>query len=829
MELSPQHNKVMSKIIKYSSKYLSTSIVDDCFEDAKRNFVDKTVTGNGFTHSFLHIPVPIGKTNIIIVPNRQVVISKQETYSGENRVGFIYGDKKSDSVDFDKYDILCFVADSFKLSIDKLLANIDRIYRILEDEVHTSIIQSTYRHNLRGFSNYIDEHFPSKARVSVTATPMLFQKVDIKIQPEKIEARDIVITQHQDRTLERIKDRLKSGKQCVVALQDARLLKGLVDDGEVLNARFKTGNRLFSKILETLPIKENDESNLVIISSAGFEGFDINDGIYSVFILEDRVRDYSTYFPQNIPQIIGRPRQGTDYIEWCCFDNSGRTKIIEWEELERQSKSTKISHEKKQSDPKYTALRKYSSIVQDKRLGLITEITLDRNLYNLDKEKIDLDLNGLDMYTEFFSDRGFTLIDDRGKGSKRSNLRNSSHKQAHKFMQLNAEIIEETGVFDRVEVDLYPKETLKGYQKAYEVYLRRKYWDAPVLVWDDALLPEDVVNVMKLKRELFCLSILKDEKEIEKGIKYVTKVKKQQKQEELGRKSKDYKQWVIDFEMSILNVYPLLLMAVSQGIIKVPSKIVNSRDFNLTTKTSIEMLETATELFNVEFKETDIVSCNPRIIYALLGLSLPSNFYGVNKVNKKRINILLNTLSKHHALGRKIDTAYYKKNQVKAMKEYGFDEKVIEFLIDEFWDKPKDALYNFCAFHEMKICNSLMNSLIGCTDAYNLETRFVRRHDSILTFGVWHPDFDKVIDNFTYLGLGGWFSKSDSYVDTTETDKVFEDTDLDFFEEVWLDNLLADNKSRESDRNSVTNQVIDIYTSNQLEIELKKEYNLKIG
>ena len=776
-----------TKIVKYTSKYLSTSIVDDCFEDGKHNFVDKTLTGNGFTHSFLHTPVPIGKTNIIIVPNRQVVISKQETYNGDNRVGFIYGDPKSDSVDFNKYDILVFVADSFMLSMDKLIANLDKIYRILQDEVHTGIIQSTYRNNLRGLSKFIDENFPSKARVSVTATPMLFQKVDIKLQPESIEARDIVITQNQDKTLERIKGRLKSGKKCLVALQDARLLKGLVDNGETLEARFKTGKRLFSKILETLPIKENEDSNLVIISSAGFEGFDINDGIYSVFILEDRARDYSTYYPQNVPQIIGRPRLGTDYIEWSCFSNSGRTKIIDWDELERQAKSKAISHEKKQSSPKYSALRKYSSIVQDSRLGLITEIVLDRNLYDLDKEKIDLDLNGLDMYSDFFSDRGFTLIDDRSKGSKRSKLKNSSHKQAHKFVQLNRGIVESTGVFDKVEVDLYPKESLNGYQKAYEIYLRRKYWDAPVLAWDDNILPEDVVNVMKFNRELTCLAILKDEKKIEKGIKHITKFKKQQKKEELGRKSKEYKKWLIEFEMSILNVYPRLLMMVSQGIIKAPSKMVNSRDFNLTTSTSIEVLEAVTELFDVEFKETDIVSCNPRIIYALLGLELPSNFYGLNKINKKRINILLNTISKHHAISKKIDVAQYKKDKVKEMRKYGFDEKVVSFLITEFWDK--------------------------------------------------------VIDNFTYLGKDGWFDKSENYEDTTEADEVFLNAEVldeaeayalrEFTWNGWGFNrgnsniVEVDDKSRESDLNSVKNQVINIYKGNQLEIELKKEYKLK--
>lgn len=819
----------MSKIIRYRTRYLDPSIVSQCFQPSQYNFVDKTLTGNGFTHSFLHIPVPIGKTNIIIVPNRQVVISKQESYNGDNRVGFIYGGDDSDSIDFNKYDILCFVIDSFVNSIDKLLANAHRMHWMLEDETHTTIIQSPFRHKLRGFTDFVNDNFPNASRVSVTATPLLFQKVDIRIVPETVESRAIHITKHQPRTLNRIKEFLADGKKCVIALQDARLLKGLVDSGDVLKARFKTGKTLFAKILETVKIEEDEDSNLTIISSAGFEGFDVENGINNVFIFEDRSRDYSTYFVQNIVQIIGRPRQGTDYIEWCVFGNEKRTEIKDLEDLKRQAKSTRISHEKKLTSNDYKALRKYSTIEQDKRLGLITEIIIDENLYNLDKEKFEADLNGLGAYEDFFNTRGFTLIDKRNEGAKRSSLKNSSHKQAHKTVQSNIEIVEESGIFDRVELDLFPKESLSGYQRAYEIYLRRKYWDAPVLAWDNDLLPEDVVNTMKLERELFCLAILKDEKEIEKGIKYVTKMKKQQKQDELGRNSKDYKEWLIDFEMSILNVYPRLLMAISQGSVKIPSKMRNSRDFNLTTETSIELIEAVADLFDVKFKETDIVSCNIRIIYAFLGLSLPKDIYGKDKVNKKKINTLLNTLSKHQALTRKIDSAYYKKDQVKAMRGFGFDEKVIEFLISEFWERPKDALYNFCAYHEKAICNSLMQSLIQYAEVNNLETRFVRRHDSILTFGEWHTDFDTVIDNFTYLGKGDWFLKSDGYVDTTKADEVFEDTDLNFAEVVWLDNLLADNKSRESDLNSVKNQVIPINKRTQLEIELSNEYKLKTG
>ena len=66
----------------YSTKYLNTDIVDRCFTPGSHNLVDKIICGNGFTTSFLQIP-PNKKhqANIIIVPNKRVVQSKQQSYN----------------------------------------------------------------------------------------------------------------------------------------------------------------------------------------------------------------------------------------------------------------------------------------------------------------------------------------------------------------------------------------------------------------------------------------------------------------------------------------------------------------------------------------------------------------------------------------------------------------------------------------------------------------------------------------------------------------------------------------------------------------------------
>ena len=49
--------------------------------------------------------------------------------------------------------------------------------------------------------------------------------------------------------------------------------------------------------------------------------------------------------------------------------------------------------------------------------------------------------------------------------------------------KLNADIIKKYNLFSDVRINLYAKETHEEYVKAYEVFLRRKYWYADKLLW----------------------------------------------------------------------------------------------------------------------------------------------------------------------------------------------------------------------------------------------------------------------------------------------------------------------------------------------------------
>ena len=760
------------KTVQYDTAYLSKEIVLNCFEQNTHTFVDKVVCGNGFTTRFLQIePTQKYQSNIIIAPNRQVVISKKISYDADDnadkvKIGFIYGDEDADKVNFAKFDVMMFVVDSFLNYIDVLTKNNELIDKILVDEAHSFPIQSAYRNRLVSFQKYITKTFQDKPIVSVTATPMLFQKVDVKIIPKEIEKRKINISQNQENTLLRIQDALLDNKKVVVALQDARILKRLADSKNVLKANVKVGTTMFQKILENVKLDYNIDSNLTIISSAGFEGFDIDNGVNNVFIFEDRAFDYQTFYSQNIPQIIGRSRKGTTYIEWCRMSNSSRTPLLTKEEMTKQANSKKVSFEKKMTDKNYAFIPKYFDVDYDIDFGLITDLKLNDEKYDLHNELTDADLKGMRIYTTFFNERGFDLkyLDD---GTKRLNLKTPSHQKAFDTVKLNREVLKEFDLFSDIRLNIYPKVNRKGvntdntkdYVREMEVFLRRKYWDAPKLVFK--MKPFEYLHLSKSTcNEMRCYNHLTNSKELKETVSFIIKERTSAKKEKISRRSKEYMIWKNDLEKNTLDRYIRLNMAFCQSEFKIPNKIRNSRNYNLLTEVSMPLIEAVGYEYNTIATEVDIVSCNPRLIYAFCGLDLPNDFYGVDKVNKKEINKLLNTLSKHQDF--KIEPISYKKNKIKALRKYGFHEDVITFLIAEFWDKPKDSLFNFCAYHEKEIINKLTAKLINISEDTDYKVRYVRRHDSVIIFGGMTPndkkDLPQAIADFKYLGLRTWFN-----------------------------------------------------------------------
>lgn len=741
---NPKHITLINK-----DEFLSKELVNSCFESGKHNLVDKQITGNGFTTAFLETPPELDfQSNIIIAPNLQVILDKKRKYDNEVnpklRIGFIFGDEdsaqKSDRISFEDFDVLMFVSDSFIMRLDYLKSFEGFIGKILIDESHSVIIGAGYRKKLAKFTEKIIRTFESKSIVSVTATPLLFQKPNIVIENQNILKRDIHITQNAKASLKRLKELLSKGENCIVATQNARLVKSLSTKG-ILNANFKTGKRFKQSLVELFNLEQNENSNLTIISSSGFEGWDVINGENNIFIFEDRSQEHETFFSANIIQIIGRSRRGTNKIEWVRNTHSkGRTEYPIQKVMDIFF-SKRITNEKKITDKNYWFMRYFFDVSKNENIsnGMLG-IEFDLNKWNLYNEKQRTDNEGLRIYNSFFEDRGFTLkyIDE---GSSRITAKGILNSAKEKNILLNENYIREHKIYDNYNLIIAEKESVKEYIKHFETYLRRKYWDK-----------ENKFDFYT-KREHIACSILFDKDSIiklEDNILDYYKNKKKQKAKtkfEIQEAEEKYNA----LRNNISSISMRLVMMFASDRILLPKKVRVWRDYNLLVEVSYGILEMMAKNFEVPIYEVDIRTCNPRILYALNGLELPEDFYGENKKNKRKINVLMNSLSIDK--DSKTTISMQISNIKRSLKYYGFHEKVIEYLITNFCEKPKGALFNLCAWHEKRIIGELQRLLI---EENNEDSTFIRRHDSVIAFG----DFNKqklMKQNFSYLNVNGWF------------------------------------------------------------------------
>ena len=515
---------------------------------------------------------------------------------------------------------------------------------------------------------------------------------------------------------------------------------------------------------------------MTIISSAGFEGFDVDNGINDVFIFEDRAFDYQTFYSQNVAQIIGRSRKGTAYIEWCRMSNASRTEMLSKDEMIKKADSKRISFEKKMTDKNYKFIPKYFDYNQDVDFGLITDLKLNDVKYDLAKELQDADLQGLKIYDAFFSERGFNLV-HLNDGSKRINLKGNSHKSAFTTAKLNEDIIKKFKLFSDVRINLYAKEKHDDYIKAFEVFLRRKYWYADKLLWKMTVEELYEFNTHCLEthlNEIQAYNIITDVDEMQFYLKGVLRDSIERKKGSVCRKSKEFEQWKTDLVNNLQDRYVRLVMAISQNKIKLPNKVRNSRDYNLTTEVSIALITIVTNAFDKEIIEVDVVSCNPHIIYAFCGVAFPTDLYGEDKKNKKAINKLLNKLSADFPKEFNVSVTDYKKKRIAELRGFGFDEKVIDFLFKEFWEKEKDALFNFCTYHEKNIIEKLQKQFKDKDG----DGSYIRRHDSVIAFSKLHESQIEDVNEFEYLNQKGWFHKLDSDGLILDVKKVSEFADF---------------------------------------------------
>lgn len=776
------------KRIKEKNKWISESTILVPFQMSKEQnrviTVDKVLTGNGGSTAFQKLPIKEGYVNLMIAPNVAVVEDKQNQYiENPNRYGdekdirFIYGNAKDKNVRADEFgrhpDLIVMVVDSFFLSIDKLKKY--KIHRILIDEAHSIVQQSAYRPNLINFTNRVKELFPESEIVSMTATPTLFMNVDVVIDNPFVKGFDIHYTKDRQTTInEMIKD-VKNGVEVVCFTNNRQIIAKLKCGKRSINANLITGDSLSSSLFKEQNISHNPNSKLTISSSKGFEGFDIWYQKANVYYFEDRANAYESHFPSNLVQASGRTRNGANKVTYCrlgvntakkeIFKNGIDSMVDEFVKDKKRSPESKLSKnirripQNPQSNLVKNIYRNYIYNEQCKE-GII-QVYKRQDSIDLYKESRVCDKEfPLKEYEEFYKARGIRFIDDDSTHNRNTMKTVKDLQKIKDNLFSNIEIIEQRDLYgEKHRINWKPNlykifKDGKGYESLknkvkfdFEIFIAEKNYNGKYEIKPhqkriSELLSYDIDeggNVIAngtfdaLREELV---ELKRDKLKDKGFAF----------EESEIKLDEFKKYSVIYLSQILYMF-------SGHRAYVPNNITLNRNYNFATTIPLRMIEHVANYLGLTVTEIDIVTCNPRILYAKCGLNLPTNFYGKDKENKTKISKLLNDF-----MYNEVKNSSYKLQKSRAKKELSkfLHSKVVTYLMDNYFEVKRNYRGQFtsdCAFHEKNIIKELK-----ATINHDLNDGCIERHDSIILINNEQDlDYLKTFHYSKYENIRGWF------------------------------------------------------------------------
>ncbi len=733
-------------ILHNENRYLSAEIVESCFDKGKHNTVNKMVCGNGFSTGFLNIDINFNMINIMIAPNKSVIMDKEKDYIDnpdkyKHRIKFFY--QESVESDFSGADVLVFVTDSFLNRKSQIAEVADRVDKVLIDEVHSIHQQSSFRKNLVNFENKVKSVLSESAIVSVTASPILYSKVDITIFNVLTPKIEVLVSKDRKETLERIKEDIKIGNEVVVFTNSSLVINALKDYQNKIRARIELGDSLKGSIAKKATIVEEYESKLTIASSRGFEGFDIYYENAKVYFFEDRASVYESFYISNLYQALNRTRKGASYVELCRqeLSNPRRNPFGDLrKELRAFIDRDDISFEKKMGG-EYADFRPYYYKVR----GADGKYTLfvDEVAVNLYYETLVYDLPFPQSHIkEFCTQRNLSFKRIENVNQRLTGRSKRETKIAN--LLINKDFLKKSDIFGEAHTlnvrDLKNSELKtssqfrSAYLKALDNFLIEKNYDG---------------EYENTERQNIALDLLEDEDKFMELLDKFVKAFNKRSIEKYGVKGS--KKWRDSFKGLSANYLGQLACIFANDKIYIPKNYVAHRDYNILTKIGMVEIKLIASYFNVEVTEIDIVSCFPRVLYALNSLPLPSDFYGENKKNKVKLNATLNQLL-YNPNG--IDKKYQKRNLIKKLRGFNMNEKVIMFLIDNFFEgQHKDDFYNTMAFYERMIIEELYPSFED-----GLNDGIIRRHDSLLIFN--NEDTCDFLEDFTcskFVGMTGWF------------------------------------------------------------------------
>ena len=770
-------------IIDSNSKYLAPEIMEQCFESNKTLTTDKQVCGNGASTSFFKMVPQEGKKNILIAPNKQFLINKQAQYDAgsmdtDNRIKFFY--KEGTDSTFDDAEVLVFVADSFMLKEDAI-RKLD-VDKVMIDEIHTSEKDSSFRFVLKDFVNKVENIVSTEGRAitCITASPLAFSKVDIKINNTLRE--DILIHFSRNRVegIGRIKSLIKKGERVVVFTTNSTTVQGILEsknfkrDKKQTLVNWMVGDSMRKSLAPLVDIKQDDNSKLIIVSSRGFEGIDIadvNNEKWNVFFFEDRANEYESFYLSNLYQAINRPREGAKYIEYNRQERIELSKGVDVEGLDKYINRTDISVEKKMSnhysndyegfyDKELKGSKEFKQyhpyVIFEAREETFT-IKKDEVSVNLQREKALYDryflqiINDEDSpFAEFIADRkiSFKFLNDDQKRYSRY------PKDAHKEFMLkhNAEVIAEEDLFGNMYYMVgddrkhYKKVVGKDndfvrkfYLREFNKWLMRKNYNGAYKMTETQEMVLGYLSSKVMFKEL--LSVITNDYRVRSVEKY-------------GKgESRSY---IKSFREQGAIFQGSWLLTLCNNRVNVSKKIVANRDYNISVQRSLGAIETIAGAVGVKVTELDIVSAFPKLLYAINGLQLPEDFYGKDKVNKKAISTIMNNF--YYKADAKKEYRNQKYEKQLELSKY-FHPKVVSYMMDKHFNSGnRGSLFNELAYYERDLLKEVSKHL-NLEDSGALNRGVVRRHDSLLLFD--NAQDLESLNDFTYKGFINWFKEQE--------------------------------------------------------------------
>jgi hypothetical protein len=410
--------------------------------------------------------------------------------------------------------------------------------------------------------------------------------------------------------------------------------------------------------------------------------------------------------------------------------------------------------EKKQTK-QYNEFKPYVIFNQDKE-GIFT-IKKDVAAVNLMKETFKYD-NGFSDFTEFLRDRKIEIkyLDEKQKSVSVMSLELSVKIDN---LKSNINLIKLVDLFGE-DYKLISRdfEKFDDYKKHVLNYLICKVYDS-----------KDI-SVRELNnREFIGLNLLSNKRDFDNLCDTVVKTYNERSIEKYGYKASQ--KFRSDFLEKASKIVAKFIMSFINTKVTVSPNWTANRNYNIFTQIGIPEINLIGNTFEIEIIEIDIKSAFARILYAFNDLELPVDFYGIDKINKKSINVMLNNFFFRPELAR--NEAHQRQDAIKKLEFYKFHPKVIEYLMDNFFKADsRGRLFHFLSFHEKKIITQVKKTL-------ETENNFgvIRRHDSVILVG--GNSYLGFLNDFEYLKTKGWFDIETKKINTDD----FEE--LTYFKDEW--------------------------------------------